>query len=206
VKRIAIRKSLVIWNVSVLSLILLLFSLSIFITKRIELSHRLSTFDGVLIPANDPFVPACGGATGNEAILLYKTMAVKFDTWPSTLLSVNGKNRITMNRDDLQNISISAQVFSGDGKVVTGIVNNIFRINRNNVFTKDRPDESTLVVTDQNGDEALYMRYLNKREIELRAKLYYPDAGPIDILDRVQNLCIVKEGSNAGAIFGVTTR
>jgi hypothetical protein len=37
---------------------------------------------------------------------------------------------------------------------------------------KPRPDKSTLVVFDEQGNEALYVRYLNRKTIEIRGYMF----------------------------------
>ena len=169
---------------------------------KIEAAKRLSTFSGTLVAANDPFIPACNGASGDEAIILVGTAAYKFARWPATLLSVKGQKRIVLDRDQNSRITFTADVFSSDGKILASLLKNTFNVNKNNIFRIERPDDSTLKVIDQWNETALLIRYLNLRQLRFDAKLYYPGVGYIDIFDRIQSLCI-DLGQSGAALFGV---
>jgi hypothetical protein len=182
------------WKYGMIAGILGLFIALVHYGTRIEAAKRLSTFVGKLTPANDPFEPACGGATGAEAIILIGTAAYKFEHWPATLLTVMGKKRIVLDRDDDGTITITADVYGSDGKILATVFKNTFNVNRNNIFKLERPDDSTLKIVDQWNDEALSVRYMNAKELRFDAKLYYPGAGYIDIFDRIQQLCIIVRG------------
>ena len=190
-KRAALRRFRI-RNYGTCTAIILSFCIFSYFTHRIETTRRLSTFEGTLVPANDPFVEACQGATGNEAIILVRDFAVKFDHWPAVLLRVNGKDRIILDRGADGVLFVSAQIFSNDGKIIADVFRNAFNINKNNIFTKTRIDDSTLKVVDQNNEIALYIRYINRKEIVFDAKLYYPDSGDITILGMFSNLCMFK--------------
>jgi hypothetical protein len=194
------------WQYGVILGICALFIVLMHYGRRIENTRRLGTFTGQLVPANDPFEPACGGATGNEAIILIGTAAYKFDHWPATLLAVNGKNRIVLDRNKSGNITLTAEVFSADGKILTDVFKNAFTINKNNIFRMERPDDSTLKIVDQNNEQALYMRYLNKTELKFEAKLYYRDYGDIDAFDRIRDLCISRVGAGSTPLIAVKSR
>jgi hypothetical protein len=182
-----------------MTLILITFLL---FTHRIERLHRLNTFSGVLIPADDPIELVCGRPIeGDEAIFLFGDTAVKFRNWPITILRIGHKRMITMDTSQDGSVTISADIYSSDGKIITEIAKNAFDINRNNIFTKERPDDSTLSVTDQYGQRVLYIRYKNRHEMHFDAKLWYPEIGSFSPNNVVTNLCVDARDS-IGALFG----
>ena len=73
--------------------------------------------------------------------------------------------------------------YSADGTIAAEIVRDKFYINRNNVFRHARPDRHTLVVYDLQGDEALYIRYVNPTTVKLRGHFAYPGYMPVIIDD-----------------------
>ena len=147
-------------------------------TARIGRLHRLSTFSGTLTAANDPIATSCGALEGNQAELLFGGGgAIKVNFWPVTVLRVGDERLITMERNPDGNISISADVYSNDGRIIAAIVKNAFDVNKNNIFKEERPDDSTLMIIDQHGQLVLYVRYKNNHEIQFAAKLWYPDIG-----------------------------
>ena len=178
------------WQYGVVAGVCLVFVLFMYFGLRIETTRRLSTFSGKLVPANDPFVPACGGASGDEAILLFGSAAAKFGHWPTTILKVNGRKRIVMDKDSAGTISLTAEVFSSDGKILTDVLKNAFNVNKNNIFKMERPDDSTLSIVDQNNETALYVRYKNNKEIQFDAKLYYSDSGDVAIMQQFRDPCL----------------
>jgi hypothetical protein len=122
----------------------------------------------------------------------------------AVLLRVNGNDRIILDRGADGLLSVSAQVFSNDGKIIADVFRNAFNINENNIFTKDRIDDSTLKIVDQNNEMVLYIRYINRKEIVFDAKLYYPDSGDIPILGMFHKLCMVKDAP--GPLFSINKR
>jgi hypothetical protein len=75
------------------------------------------------------------------------------------------------NRDG--NIAVSLKILDKNSDLVTSIDRNEFNIANHALLThKPRPDKSTLVVFDEQGNEALYVRYLNKSAIYIRGNMY----------------------------------
>lgn len=180
----------------------LIFAIFMHYGVKIEAAKRLSTFTGTLVPANDPFIPACNGATDGEAILLAGTAAYKFARWPATVLTVRGQKRIVLDRNKGGTITLTADVYSPDGKILASVLKNSFNVNRNNIFRMERPDDSTLKIIDQWNETALSIRYLNSKELQFDAKLYYPGTGYVTAFDRIQMMCIDLGHSGAG-LFAV---
>ena len=59
--------------------------------------------------------------------------------------------------------------------------NNHFDINPNEIFTKERPDFSTLRITDSYGNQVLNVRFINPHALSVTGVLFYPGIGPIVI-------------------------
>jgi hypothetical protein len=83
-------------------------------------------------------------------------------------------------------MTVSAKVFSRDGRIVAQIVDNGFFINPNNFFRRERPDKSTLVVYDQEGRQVLVVRYLNPSAVKILGIFNFPGISPIIIEENQQ--------------------
>ncbi len=70
-------------------------------------------------------------------------------------------------------LSVNADVFSG--RILAEIRDGEFYLNQNNMFRMERPDPHTLIVIDQNGREALRVRFLNPKAVQLTGHLELPD-------------------------------
>jgi hypothetical protein len=84
-------------------------------------------------------------------------------------------------------LAVSAKVFSQDSRIVAEVVDNEFHINPNNFFRRERPDKHTLIVYDQQGREALNIRFLNPSSVRVSGIFFHPNrATPLVISqDRV---------------------
>ncbi len=60
----------------------------------------------------------------------------------------------------------------GDGKIIVEIANNEFRINQNNFYRRERPNEHELALFDQYGAKVLDINYLNKRTLKVKTDLH----------------------------------
>jgi hypothetical protein len=173
-------------------------------THRAEQQHRLSTFSGVLAPADDQTI-YCKPIEGAQGIVVFGASAIQFASMPATILRVGKEDMITMNRREGGGISISAKIYSEDGRIVTKVLKNAFDINRNNIFKEERPDDSTLIVIDQHDQRVLYIRYRNKYEIQFDARLWSPELGLFVTGLPVQNICINYMAKSSKAVFGFGT-
>jgi hypothetical protein len=154
---------------------------------EVQLTAELQLPYGVLTPANDPNPPLPQGcqnmslATNTLKIFFGNSLSYA-NEFPHSLITVDGHSLISINRDAQGGISLSADVRDSTGKVITEISNNQFEINPNNTLNPDnsRPDEYTLSVMDQYGNQALYFRYLNPGAVEILGSFYYaPNQGVI---------------------------
>lgn len=132
-------------------------------------------FHGWLAPANDlmPKENACSASIPVDAVAI---MLGDSGVWTtgSALRVVKACNHdlLSLSRKN-QRLAITATIF--DGKILAQIVNNEFFLNPNNLFRMERPDRHTLIVYDQEGDQRLYVRFLNQRAIRILGKLEYPN-------------------------------
>ena len=119
--------------------------------------------------ANSPFLPADAvalliGSNGDA------TWTNKF---PHTVIAYGDDPVLTLDRVKDGNIAVSLKIVDRSGYLVTSIDRNEFNIANHALLThKPRPDKSTLVVFDEEGNEALYVRYLNNKAIYIRGYMY----------------------------------
>jgi len=172
-----IRHGLTKWTMT--AIIVAMTGICIFLTRAEENAYFLMQMRGVLIAGNYPtpwnvcsnrgFLPADG------VVLL---MGSKGDaTWtnkfPHTVISYGEDPVFTLDRIEDGNIAVSLKILDKNSDLVTSIDRNEFNIANHALLThKPRPDKSTLVVFDEQGNEALYVRYLNKSAIYIRGNMY----------------------------------
>jgi hypothetical protein len=97
------------------------------------------------------------------------------DAWfPHTVISVDEKPKLIINRDNKGRIALSVDIFDERGYIVAQIENNKFTINANNYFKMNRT-ANTLVVVDQRNQKVLDFTFLNPRAIQLEALLHFPE-------------------------------
>jgi hypothetical protein len=71
-----------------------------------------------------------------------------------------------------EGVSVSADVFGQDTRIVAQIVDNEFYVNPNNYFRIERPDNHTLVVYDQYAHEVLDVRVHNRTSVSVTGRFY----------------------------------
>jgi hypothetical protein len=87
-------------------------------------------------------------------------------------------------------IEVNADIRSPDMKLVANLRQNHFDVNPNEIFTKERPDFSTLRVTDSYGNVVLNVRFLNPHTLSVTGVLFYPGVAPIIISQpRFRGVC-----------------
>jgi hypothetical protein len=130
---------------------------------------------------------------------------------PITLVLVGKDHVIDLDRDADGALILIADIKDKDGKMIVRLDKDEFRVNPNNYFSMKRKDDSTLIVFDQTGAEALNARYLNKRSFSLNAHFY--SSGKLVDLSRgspwpnvtIENMCldlsIIRKGDKF-AVFG----
>ncbi len=131
---------------------------------------------GVLVPANKPMPPnPCEGLGPPDAFFIFLGNSASFTTrFPHTIIRIGSDNILTVDKKEDQ-ISVSARVFSRDGRIVAAIKDNEFFINPNNYFRRERPDPHTLVVYDQMNQKVLDVEYLNSRGVRFLGVFNHPN-------------------------------
>lgn len=99
-------------------------------------------------------------------------------------------------------INISTRVLSADNKVVAQITNNEFYVNPpGKPFQLKRPDWHTLIVTDTDGHEALYVHHLNPTTVKVRGRFYVSG----NVVVATNDLLILPGGNSfSGGCFSQT--
>jgi hypothetical protein len=140
---------------------------------------------GELLPAKDPTPPNPCGKIPSDAIALFLGNSAVFgNTFPHTVLMVRNENVLSIGKSG-PGMTVSAKVFSRDGRIVAQTIDNEFFINPNNFFRRERPDKSTLVVYDQEDRQVLRVRYLNSSAIRILGIFNFPGISPV-IIDEDQ--------------------
>jgi len=157
------------WTAAIVSLYVSLFFLVSYpaIKKREakELSETLKEFSGTLIPANDPTPQNPCPFSGSVGVFLGSSVAWA-NTFPFTVLLFNSKPVLTIDKDD-HGILVGTEIRDRSGVLIARMRRNEFDVNANNIFKKVRPDRSTLVVENQNGETVLNIRYLNPSSVRV---------------------------------------
>ena len=142
-------------------------------TLNLKNEHELLTLHGLLIPAHDSNPPNSCRLSGDElGIYLGNDLAVKADRFPVTIIRVAGKPTVVLDRDPNGWLVLSVDVRSADGRIIASLNRNEFTVNQNNYLSMERDDRSSLSVIDQDGNEALHARYLNRNAFTLHARLW----------------------------------
>lgn len=163
-------------------------------------SKELSENRGSLVPASDPTPNnACSNSPfrqKDDYTILLGNEAAFFKSFPHTVIAVHRKIPLLwLTLDKNGGIEVNADIRSPDMKLIAKLRQNRFDVNPNEIFTKERPDFSTLRVTDSYGNEVLRIRFLNPHTISVTGVLFYPGVAPIIIsLPRVSNFCFGNNG------------
>lgn len=81
------------------------------------------------------------------------------DRFPAIVYLLNHEKVITLDRNQDGSLALSLILRSPDKRVVVSIDRGNFVINRNNFFTVNRRDRSSLEVVDQNGNSVLNLKF-----------------------------------------------
>jgi hypothetical protein len=113
--------------------------------------HEQQEMSGVLLPGNEPTPSSSCRKVPSDVMMLFLGNSVVFNKgFPHAVLTVHGQTVLSMRKLD-KGITVSAKVFSADGRIIAEIKDNEFFINPNNIFRREFPDKSTLVVYDHLG-------------------------------------------------------
>lgn len=142
-------------------------------TQSLQDQIELSKLNGRLYPDNEsiPTHP-CWHVTTRDSLLLFLGSAVGIaDRFPAIVYLLNHEKVITLDRNQDGSLALSLILRSPDKRVVVSIDRGNFVINRNNFFTVNRRDRSSLEVVDQNGNSVLNLKFFNPRALWLNAEM-----------------------------------
>ena len=154
-----------------------------------KLEKRIKPLSGVLIPDNKPNPDEVNKhSIPTDAItLLFGNSLSYTNFFPHTVIAVGNDPLLVINKQQ-DILTISAKFFSEDGKIVAELKENQFHINPSNYFRLEKPDNHSLVIIDQRGNESLNIQFINSKVIKLTGRFYLPNHPPIIITDEYQLL------------------
>jgi hypothetical protein len=151
-----------------------------------QTKKELTENNGSLIPASEPTPDnACSHnptLKKDDYLVLLGKEAAFFRTFPHTVIAVHRTVPLlwfTLDKDG--GIEVNADIHSPDMKLVAKLRQNHFDINPNEIFKKERPDFSTLSITDAYGNSVLNVRFINPHTLSVTGVLFYPGVAPIVI-------------------------
>ncbi|HEY3102549.1 MAG TPA: hypothetical protein VGJ69_03105 [Pyrinomonadaceae bacterium] len=139
---------------------------------------------GVLIPANDPTPPFPEGCTTPppNAVILILGPAFGYTTEGMPVLRTETDTLLSLSRGP-GGVYVSARVYSEANRVIAQIHDNEFHINPSQVFHRETPDWSTLVIKDNNGVEVLRVSFINRFTIKVLGTFFTPEMGAVRVTD-----------------------
>jgi len=141
----------------------------------------LSEMSGELIPASKPTPPnTCGTIPPNAIALFFGNSVAYTSSFPHPVIEVGNQKLLVINKKG-NRITISAKFFNRDNRIVGELKDNRFYINPNNYFRIERPNEHSLIVYDQEDNQAINVEFLNPSTIRLLGRFYLPNRRPIII-------------------------
>lgn len=168
------------WQTIPSLLMIALFGGCVYSVHRLQFARELEQFEGWLYPASDSD-PPCDTKfpLPDNAIALYlgnsRLVAGKGVSMWAVLVPQDRRIStpiLVVEQGSRGRIALDLDVRGEDGRIVARIQHNYFVLNRNNLLIKQRPDRSTLLVTDQKGTEVLNVRYVNRHAIHLLGTFY----------------------------------
>jgi hypothetical protein len=170
------------WGVVVI--IVFFFAMCMYYAGVIQTGKELADLHGILIAANDSDPsPRCKTNNSEEVKINLGNTVVIAEHFPFAAISVeeNGDDEtriplITLERDSHGRLIVTSDVVGQDGKLIARISENDFSVDEASIFRtyKERPDKSTLVLTDHYGNRMLYVRFLNQTSVKILGTLYFP--------------------------------
>jgi hypothetical protein len=151
----------------------------------------------LLIPANEP-IPEMFGAgkpdeklglslrhvtvEKGEMVVFLGPFAVSTPQQSFTVLRLYDKDVLKIFKSK-NGISVTADIWSPDGKIMADIVSNKFHVNINNTAYSERPDPHTLIVKDEKKVTVLSVRYLNPDTVKITGVFRGDGKYPVIISD-----------------------
>jgi hypothetical protein len=144
-----------------------------------ELEKRVKPSSGSLTPDNKTNPNSISIPPKALCLLLGNSVAYS-SSFPHTVIEVGTEPLLVINKQG-NNVTITAKFFSRDGKIIAELKENQFYINQNNSYRMVRPNDHSLIVYDEQTNEALNVYFLNPRAIKLTGRFYFPRHHPIII-------------------------
>lgn len=144
---------------------------------------------GFLVPASDPDPPLPQGCPKlpDTWAIFYGNSVAFLKKQEVSIVVMSGQKLLSAVRNP-EGLTISAKVFSPDGRIIAEIDSNEFTINQNNYFKRKRPDKSTLIVYDQMNTPVLSVRYLNRTSIRVTGIFRYGNRPPVIVTDSIMSM------------------
>ena len=136
--------------------------------------YELPIVEGRLYPANEPMPsnPCRDSVLESDLVVLLGVNAVRVDTFPLSLVNVEGQDRLVLDRGDNGSIVVSLDILKDDGGIDIRFTKGDLAVSNNHV-PKRRKDRNSLEITDSSGTQILKMRYANKHTLWIDAVLRY---------------------------------
>jgi hypothetical protein len=155
----------------------------------------------------------CPGATSPEAWrIMIGNNAMQFnDPVEVSLLQIGSCKVVTVKRDE-SGLSVAADLFDEKGKLIATIKNNEFHALSGAGARVDRDhDLSKLIVFNGEGQEILFVHYLNKTTVRVRGVFGCPGHSLVPVRDNqpipgvmMPGVCInIAKGARLGSVFGI---
>jgi len=150
------------------------------IPVRTKEPYRIPETSGVLSPGTRQ-LPKGRVQLPEGAMAIFLGNSIAYTTsFPHTVIEVGGDPVLVIDKTEA-GIVIFAKMFSEDGRIVAELKQNHFHVNPNNYFRIERPNDHSLIVYDQRGQQALNVEFLNRFAIKLLGRFYFPPRPPIII-------------------------
>jgi hypothetical protein len=185
--------------------ILVLFGSAMWGTHTMKYQLELSRLGGTLYAANDPdMLTGPCAPKGDEVALYVGTNAVQTNLFPLTIIRISKVPAVVLDRNSDGSMALTMDVRSDDGKLIARLDRGTFTVNPNNYFSMKRKDRSSLLVVDQNGEEALNARYANPHFFLLSAQLH-SGGRRVNLrqMGAVGNCFVIPKGTNIGAVVSI---
>jgi hypothetical protein len=195
------------------SLVICLFaSAAAWLTHTIELKHNLLKYAGVLLPATDATPPnSCHLLESDKGSLLLLLLgdgdAAMVYSLPHTAMVIGGTSwlvggdtaAISLERAKSGSIAVDLDIKDAQGRIIVRMGKDGFQVNQHLILGMKRPDRSTLIVSDEYGNEVLNARYINRRVFRLTGIIRLRGRAPIPIsYPGMHNFCLTTKGLPGG--------
>lgn len=169
------------WQFVISVCIIILFILTCFCIAWVSEQKELSSLHGWVYPGNgETPINACGDLSNGQMIVLLGKVAVLVDSFPKSVLAINGQKVINIDKKQDGSMAISMDIFDDAGHIITRIDNGKFDV-VNNILTMERTNRHSLRVVSNKGEEVISMKFINPSTMRLNLILNYPNHGKLII-------------------------